>query len=337
MQIVLNSFGASLGKTGARFVVRRRDESPLEVAAGAVSGIVLAGRGMSLSADAVALAAEHRMGITFTTPSGEPYARTAFEGDLAQATLRREQYRAMEDSRGTFFASVCVQSKIRNQAATLRYYAKTRRVVDPELHDRLRQAADRAAGALPELGRIADGGADPDTARAALTALEAAAAKQYWGGVARMMPADLGFHGRERRGAGDPLNVCLNYAYGILRTRVWTACVNAGLDPYAGFLHTLEDGKLALVFDLMEPFRACAADRPVFAALLRGWRPTFQEGLLERESRERITACVFGRLEDRVPLNGKKVKLADLITEKARELARFLRRGVTPKPWTAPW
>ncbi len=47
----------------------------------------------------------------------------------------------------------------------------------------------------------------------------------------------------------------LNYAYGVLESQVRIAAVAAGLDPTIGYLHACRPGRVALVYDLMEPMR----------------------------------------------------------------------------------
>lgn len=47
----------------------------------------------------------------------------------------------------------------------------------------------------------------------------------------------------------------LNYAYAVLESQVRIAIVSRGLDPTIGYLHTSRSGRVALVYDLMEPLR----------------------------------------------------------------------------------
>jgi CRISPR-associated protein Cas1 len=47
----------------------------------------------------------------------------------------------------------------------------------------------------------------------------------------------------------------LNYAYAVLESQVRIATVSQGLDPTIGYLHTCRPGRVALVYDLMEPLR----------------------------------------------------------------------------------
>ena len=54
----------------------------------------------------------------------------------------------------------------------------------------------------------------------------------------------------------DPVNSLLNYGYAMLRDAVEKAIINAGLNPYAGFIHADRPGKHSLTFDMMEEFRS---------------------------------------------------------------------------------
>lgn len=47
----------------------------------------------------------------------------------------------------------------------------------------------------------------------------------------------------------------LNYAYAVLESQVRIAAISQGLDPTIGYLHVYRPGRVALVYDLMEPLR----------------------------------------------------------------------------------
>ncbi len=63
-------------------------------------------------------------------------------------------------------------------------------------------------------------------------------------------------YGSGNRHATHPLNAMLNYAYAVLESQVRIAAVAGGLDPTIGYLHTYRLGRVALVYDLMEPLRS---------------------------------------------------------------------------------
>jgi CRISP-associated protein Cas1 len=60
--------------------------------------------------------------------------------------------------------------------------------------------------------------------------------------------------GRNRH-ATHPINAMLNYAYAVLESQVRIETTAQGLDPHVGYLHACRRGRVALVYDLMEPVR----------------------------------------------------------------------------------
>ena len=64
-------------------------------------------------------------------------------------------------------------------------------------------------------------------------------------------------------GADDALNAAHNYGYTILRGRVLTSILGAGLTAGIGIFHKGRSNPFALADDLIEPFRA-VIDRSIF-------------------------------------------------------------------------
>lgn len=67
-----------------------------------------------------------------------------------------------------------------------------------------------------------------------------------------------GVHGsfRRQRPAKTPLNAAINYLTGCLSRDIRAAILRVGLHPGLGTLHAVRNGNEALVWDLMEIFRA---------------------------------------------------------------------------------
>ncbi len=59
----------------------------------------------------------------------------------------------------------------------------------------------------------------------------------------------------------------LSYGYTILLYEIYTAIVNRGLNPYAGFMHQDKQGHPALASDLMEEWRAVLIDSLVMGMI----------------------------------------------------------------------
>lgn len=122
------------------------------------------------------------------------------------------------------------------------------------------------------------------------------------------------------------MNTSLNYAYGILYGESWKALVLAGLDPYAGFMHTDRSGKPVLVFDFIEMFRFIA-DSTLLAMYRHGWKPRVLNGLLDYESRARIVESILKTLENTKTryVDETPITLRQAMKKAALKLASFLR------------
>ncbi len=335
-ELMLTDFGTALGRTGERFNVRRREQPNAEFAAEDVEHILVAGKGMSLSADAIAFAVERGVPVTLLSFSGEPYARIAGGTELNDAALRREQLFATRDARGTEIVRAVLNGKLRNQAATLRYFTKSRKESAPDLYNQLQDTADGLVAHATALEAFE--GMALDGCRTDLMVLEAQAAREYWQAVALILPPDLDFPGRVRRGALDPVNASLNYGYGILYSHIWAAAARARLDPYTGFLHTLHEGKPTLVFDLIEEFRPWMVDRPLFADFIKQWKPDMDDdGYITQVARKDVARRILEHGEKRYLYRGKHLRADDILLEQVRAIARFLRDGTPIKVYVAPW
>ena len=91
--------------------------------------------------------------------------------------------------------------------------------------------------------------------------LEGEGASAYFGAIRTLLPSWAGFDGRNRRPPRDPFNACLSYGYAVLEGTILTAIGAAGLEPFAGFLHSDRSGKPSLTLDLIEEFRQPVVDR----------------------------------------------------------------------------
>lgn len=78
------------------------------------------------------------------------------------------------------------------------------------------------------------------------TNVEAQAARNYW---PRMLGIEF------RRNSEEAINSLLNYGYAILRAAMARAIVATGLTPALSLHHSAKENPMALVDDLMEPFR----------------------------------------------------------------------------------
>jgi CRISPR-associated protein Cas1 len=331
-QLLVSGFGLFLGKKGERVVVKKGKAVCAQVPFLRLQEVIVGSAGVSLSSDLVEDLCTRGIRLAFLSSSGKPYALVTSPMLTATVETRRAQLEAYTTQRGADLCRWIVAGKLRNQEKLLRYFAKSR-------EGEPRQSLELAASAFRKLRQaaIAVEGDTTDAVRPALMGFEGTAGRLYWREIARMLPDDLGFSGREHQGPGDAVNAALNYGYGILYSHVWGAVMNAGLEPFAGFLHVDRSGKPSLVLDLVEEFRQPVVDRAVLTWLNKGGRLTIIKGLLDSASREAVASRVLLRLIATEMHRGKQHQVRSIVQMQARLAASAVRGLRDYRPFTFRW
>ena len=344
--LIVDEFGSFIGKHSERLIVTKDSATVAQAPLLHLESVLVAGRGVSISAEAVRECAERGIPIHFVGGSGMPYASLYSAGLTGTVLTRRAQLEAFRDGRGLSAAIAFTTGKIQNQAQLLKYMGKYRKEAAPEVYAELHLRAGEVLDHVLELEQIKrypgvreEGRATVDDLRGELLSIEGRAAQRYWGAVKQVLPPELGWPGREGRGATDPVNAALNYGYGVLYGQVERALVLAGLDPYAGFVHVDRPGKPSLTLDFIEEFRQPVVDRTIFGVVNKGVKLGRDDrGYLAAETRRMLATKVLDRLESGEPYEQKRHPLRAILQSQARHLAVFL-RGERPsyEPFVASW
>jgi CRISPR-associated protein Cas1 len=323
-QLFVSGFGLFVGKKSERVVVRQGKSVCAQVPLMRLQEIIIASRGVTFSSDLLEELCERGIRVAYLTSSGKPFALITSPMLTATVETRKAQLEACKNELGADLCRWIVAGKLHNQEKLMRYFAKSR---DGER----KSALEAAAASLRRLRRSAltVPGASPADARAELMGLEGTGGRLYWKQIGNMLPDHLGFTGRSHQGASDGVNAAINYGYGILTSHVWGAVMNAGLEPFAGFLHVDRSGKPSLVLDLMEEFRQPVVDRAIFSWLNKGGQLNLQKGLLDGASRESVASRVLLRLTSVEAHRGKQHQIRSIVQMQAR-LAASAVRGLRP-------
>ncbi len=260
MHLHINTYGTYVHVKDETFEIRQKNEQGVvekkQFAAHKVTGIVMT-TGSALSTDAIRLAMQHNVDLLFVEHDGDPIARI-WHSKLGSTTkIRKAQLEASLVAEGLRWVKSWLGAKLGNQADFIKDLKKHRPQHADFLTDKLTRIEALAASIqrqdAPTVAAVAD----------TLRGLEGTAGRLYFETLSYVLPADYRFAGRSRRPAVDAFNAFLNYAYGILYSRVEKALMVAGVDPYLGFLHRDDYNQLSMVFDFIEPYRAWA-DETVF-------------------------------------------------------------------------
>lgn len=298
-----------------------RQWKQFEISPKKVQSIVI-GTAATLTTDALKLANEHNIDVVLLDQFGEPYGRVWHCRFGSTAAIRRRQIEVAETEQGLALATGWIGEKVGRQHEFLQTLLNAR----PEKKQEFMPVLDTLRGIERDI-RMLKG--TLDEWRNKILSLEAHSGKTYFEALAGLIPTRWKFEGRSRMPAKDYFNCFLNYAYGVLYSRVERACVLAGLDPFVGFLHTDGYGKKSLVFDMIEPFRHLA-DSTVF--YLFSGRQVKQEhaenvpnGLtLNQEGKKLLMEKLAETFDKTVRYRGRNIKQGEIIQYECHRLANSL-------------
>lgn len=328
MQLVINTYGAYLRKSGNCFLIKR-DEKSFEVAVGKVNSILIT-TAAYITTDAIKLAVDNNIDIVFLDAYGDPYGRV-WHPKLGSTTLiRRRQLEIYESIDGLNLAKEWGLKKLDNQIELLSRLKKAREEKREELErfiaeiEHSREQMKRLRGTV-------------DARRQGMLGLEGKASRAYFEALSAIMPERYRFAGRSRNPAKDEFNALLNYGYGMLYSLVEKGCIIAGLDPYVGFLHTDSYNKKSLVFDIIEIFRFYVDETVVYLFTRRMVKDEFFEPLeqglgLSKDGKAALIESINKALEETVLYRGRNVKTRNTIQMECHRIANgLIRPGEEPE------
>ena len=337
MELIVEGRGTFLSKHQGRLRVSREQKVVTEVPLIHLERVILVDNSIALSSDVVRVCSEEGIPIYFLSNRGQAIASLYSAGLTGTVLTRRTQLLAYESERGVMAAKAMIAGKLENQSNLLRYIAKYRKETDTALYDELSLVTLEIRDALYEVAQLH--ATRIEDIREQLMSVEGRAAQKYWTAIARIIPAELQWPGREHRGATDPFNSLLNYGYGILYGRIEQALTLAGLDPYAGFLHADRPGKPSLVLDFVEEFRQPVVDRTVIGLVNKHFAVEQDEDARLREAtRNKFAEKIKERLDSTEVYEKKRQTLRFIVQNQARHLASFLRSEREQyEPFIAGW
>ncbi|MEM1323961.1 MAG: CRISPR-associated endonuclease Cas1 [Bacteroidota bacterium] len=328
MQLHLNTYGTYLHIKDQLFEIRVKKETGTEkhhLAAQKVKSIWV-GEGIALSSAAVKLAIKHNIDIVFLEYNGHPIGRI-WHSKLGSTTLiRKRQLQASLDERGLKYIKDWLSWKLKNQSDLVLWLRRHRKQHHTYLEEKIARITELQQSIEGLQAEVVDQVAEH------IRGLEGTAGRLYFETLSYVLPKESQFRGRSSRPAADPFNAFLNYAYGVLYSRVEKSLILAGLDPYVGFLHRDDYNHKSMVYDFIEPYRIFA-DKTVFQLFSakkvnkHHTDPINQGHRLNNEGKVLLIEA-FNRYleEDRVRYKGRNQTRANCIQWDAHQFANELLR-----------
>lgn len=320
MQLVINTYGSYLRKSGECFLIKNEDKV-FEVSVKKVDSILIT-TSAYISTDAIKFAMDNNIDLVFLDEFGDPYGRVWHSKLGSTVLIRRKQLEVAEQERGLELAKEWVTEKLNNQIEFLGRLKNSR----PEKEAELNAYTQRIEETKSKLGSLVG---TINEMRNTIMGLEGSSGRTYFDALNFIMPERFKFDGRSRQPAKDEFNCLLNYGYGVLYSLVEKACIIAGLDPYVGFIHTDNYNKKSLVFDLIEMFRVLVDQTVVHLFSQRKVKKEFfdqvEGGLtLNKEGKAQLIESLNQTFEKSVRYRGRNIKNRDIIQFECHRIANNL-------------
>ena len=123
----------------------------------------------------------------------------------------------------------------------------------------------------------------------------------------------------------------------MIYPRVWQALLLRKLNPVVSVIHVPQQGKPTFVYDVVELFRAQAVERVVISLIQKKEPLKITDGKLGDETRKLLVRNILERLNRYEKYRGVEMRLADIINAQALEIANFIDKGATYRPYVAKW
>lgn len=297
-----------------------------------IDSIVCFGK-MTVSTPLLQYCAEHGISVTFVTETGRFMGR--FYGSVSgNVLLRKRQYESLnEDTFRKQLVRSVLLAKLRNCKLVLIRAARSAK--NEEVGQALTEGVAQLGQAVEKLLLCED----VDSMRG----IEGAAATVYFSRLDNMLwgnPGGFRFESRSRRPPRNEVNAALSFTYMLLTSQIQSAMETVGLDPAAGYLHTLRPGRPSFALDLIEELRAPLCDRFVISLFNKGQLSAsdFEKNeeavyLNERGRRTLLSAWQRRKQEEIIhPFLGEKVQIGMIPYAQAMLFARVLRGDLDAYP-----
>ncbi len=325
MHLVLNSFGASVGKENGLFAISTAEGKQL-LPPRDIKTITIS-KGARISSDAVLLAIEHEIDVLFVDGLGHPQGRVWSIKYGSVSDIRRGQLDFFYSPDAVEWVKNLVAEKINQQVGLL----LSLRSGQEERVQRIISAAINSMEDHRGKARKAEAESVPDILPS-LRGWEGAASRRYFEAISECLPEEYRFASRSRQPATDWFNALLNYGYGILYGKVEGALIKAGIDPYVGIFHRDDYNRPALVFDVIERYRVWVDFVVIHLCRQQAMSPECfrEEGggiMLDGLGKRILIQSVNDYLAEIIAIKGMSRSRAEHIQRYAHELAGFFLKG----------
>lgn len=331
-ELVVNSYGSFIGVNNKGLSLKVSSKKRKLSATSNIKHITVLSDGVSISSNALNYCMQKGIGVDYFTKTGK-HIGSFLSDSYVQTSLWQNQV-AMSTDKKSRLAVCIISGKVRNQVNLIKYFHKYHKNVSPTLNERFNEIIPKIKIILAEMRNLLG----KEDYISGLTNMEAKCAEYYWSYIRELLKDDLvGFERRERKGATDLVNMLLNYGYAILYPRIWRSLLKHRLNTSCSVIHIPRKGKPTFVYDVIEIFRAQSVDRVVISLIQKREPMNLQNSMLDNNTRNLLVGNVLERINRYEKYRGKECRLCDIIDYQVKEIAEFIEKGTTYRPYIAKW
>ena len=212
----------------------------------------------SVSTPFIGFCCDNGISLSFHSDNGRFYGRV-YGQVSGNVLLRKKQYQLIDSCESVEIVRNIILGKIFNSRNML---MRASRNTSEEKGVNLKEQAEK----LLEQEKLLASAKNIDSIRG----VEGAAASIYFRAFDSMLKTndpEMLFYKRSRRPPENRVNALLSFTYMLLKNDMQSALESVGIDPAAGYLHTLRPGRPSMALDLMEELRSPLCDRFVISLI----------------------------------------------------------------------
>jgi CRISPR-associated protein Cas1 len=316
--IIVNEYGLFLGLVSQRLNIKKGGKTIDEIALNRIKTIQIHSKGVGVSSDLMIACANRGIKVFFNGFNSFSAAHSLYEHK--SVVVRTCQFEVCQSQRGLELARELIVGKLKNQRATLLYSSRN---LDNDYKHSTIDFFDKSIAQLKNKQNIT---------RGFILGIEGASADRYFEYLRDTQLFPEHFKARTKRYSEDMTNIALNYGYAILQNFVYKSCINAGLEPYMGVLHTTRSAKPSLVLDIMEEYRSFVVDRNIIKmrAKLRG---TKKFDTIKRD----VAKNILSTLTKKYKYNHKRLTLESIMQRQVYKISGYFSGNNIYKSYVFRW
>lgn len=328
VKVALDDFGAFLSRKEGCLVIRERSGKSRKYPLGENQiGTIEARTGNALSVGSLVSCSFWSVDVIIETTKGRPVGLLRGLDNSSHVWTRVCQYQTIGTDRAIEIAKQFIIGKLKGQDQLLAKYSLKRH--DFSTYESVKKLE---ADTLVKLRRP-------------LNTLEGQASSRYFKQLFTLLPEFLRPARRTGYKAYDKFNNLLNLCYSILSWKLHVSLIKAKLEPFLGYLHSIEFNKPSLVCDFEELYRHLIDDFVIdFCYELKERDFVLKEEYfssnrrckryyLKEEKNTELTKSLNALFSTTVEVPrvkvGRRQQLESLFSEEAMQFSKYLRQEIS--------